>query len=130
MTNTTETPMTLRQYQHAGTAHAECKHPATKKDRAACRKIRNIVAGFTPLTDAELSDAMRAGTLVTGWDVYNTDKGVVLREITGTLDYVETLDSGKKIWTIRFMIDPSGKTCHPALESANTYPAERIRLAG
>lgn len=123
-----EIPLTLTQYQHAGTVHANCKHEATKKARANCRKIRIRVASFTPMTDNECSAAMRAGTTVTGWNVYDTETGVVLREITGTLDYVEERN-GKKIWTIRFTIDPTGKTCSPALESAGTYPAERIRVA-
>jgi len=112
------------------TAHAECKHPNTKAGRAVCRKIRAIVDTYYPLTEKELGSAMTTGTLVTGWDVYDSPVGVVMREVTGTLDYVETLGNGKKIWTIRFQIDPTGETCPAGLESACTYPTGRIRFAG
>lgn len=114
------------------TAHAECKHQSNKKARANCRRITAQVAGYTALTDEELSAAMRAGTKVTGWHVYDDARlpeGVVKREITGTLDYKETRD-GKNIWTIRFQIDPTGKTCPAYLESSNTYVTGNIRLAG
>src|SRR3546814_1527295 len=77
----------------ATTAHAECQHQSNKKARANCRRIRSQIAGFTALTETELSAAMRAGTRVTGWHVYDDARlpeGVVKREITGTLDYVET----------------------------------------
>lgn len=119
----------------ATTAHATCDHQSTKKARANCRMIRAQVASYTALTDTELSAAMRAGTKVTGWAVYNSaslPEGVVKREITGILDYVQDSksDPTKRIWTIRFQIDPTGKTCSPALESAGTYLTGNIRLAG
>lgn len=113
-------------------AHANCKHSANRQHRAVCRKIAAQVAEFTALTSEELSAAMRAGTQVTGWTVYSHESipgGSVKREITGTLDYVETNSEGVKIWTIRFVIDPTGKTCNAALESAGTFPTGRIRLA-
>jgi len=115
----------------ATTAHANCQHPSTKKGRATCRAITTRLAGFVALTETELSAAMRAGTKVTGWAKYDDARleGVVLREITGTLDYMETR-SGVKVWTIRFTIDPTGKTCPAYLESAGTYPTGNIRLAG
>lgn len=115
----------------ATTAHAECQHQSNKKARANCRRIRSQIAGFTALTETELSAAMRAGTRVTGWHVYDDARlpeGVVKREITGTLDYVETRGE-TKIWTIRFTIDPTGKTCPAYLESSNTYRTGNIRLA-
>lgn len=114
------------------TAHSNCRHDATKKARANCRKIAAQVASYVSMTDLDLSAAMREGVKVTGWDVYdepNYADGVVKREKTGYLDYVETGVNGTKIWTIRFQLDPTGKTCSPALESAATFPAERIRLA-
>jgi hypothetical protein len=33
-------PLTLRQYQHAGTSHFNCDHEATKTGRAKCRRQR------------------------------------------------------------------------------------------
>ena len=111
--------------------HENCKHLATRQHRAVCRKIAAEVATFTALTGEELSAAMRAGTKVTGWAIYSHESipgGSVKREITGTLDYVET-KGDTKIWTIRFFIDPTGKTCSPVLESAGTFPTGRIRLA-
>jgi hypothetical protein len=35
---TTETPISLRDYLKAGTAHAACDHPMTKAGRAQCRR--------------------------------------------------------------------------------------------
>lgn len=114
------------------TAHTECKHQSNKKARANCRRVTAQVAQYTLLTDEELSAAMRAGTKVTGWNVYDDARlpeGVVKREITGTLDYKSQTESGKNIWTIRFQIDPTGKTCPAYLESAGTFPTGQIRLA-
>lgn len=39
---TTETPITLREYLKAGTAHARCDHPMTKAGRAACRRQKKV----------------------------------------------------------------------------------------
>jgi hypothetical protein len=134
-TTVTETPLTLSQYLKAGTSHAACDHQSTKKARANCRKIRSTIAGFTPLTDEELSAAMRAGTKVTGWAKYDDHRlpeGVVLREITGQLDYVQDSKSqpGKRLWRIAFQIDPNAESAvQRALYSSSDYLTGNIRLA-
>lgn len=113
-------------------AHENCKHQSTKKARANCRRVRDLVASYTPLTREEISTAMRHGTAVTGWNIFDgsaLEEGVVIREHTGTLDDVRKGDDGTEYFVIAFQIDPTGKTCSPALYSASTHRLGQIRLA-